>query len=1315
MTIRKLFKIFLIFTGSLIVLLLAALVGIQVFLGTGLAGRMIQERINAAIPGRIQWSSQHVSLYRGKIEIHDLSIRLDSGEKGSVPILRLGRLMADVGWLDLFSEAIVVQAARLERPEVSLKIDARGRLNLIRAFVSPSAEPAPESADEGEGFPFNVRVDELILTEGGFSFALPAGDRRIDLENIGLALSEANLERQAGRLELSIRSGRVDLVGIHTPLREFQLLAGLSEGRLDPLRIALRTPESRLRLSGSAAEIFGKPRIDLKLALSAELSEIQRMLRLNTDLAGPVNLEVAAAGAVANPDVQATLGFGAGRLLGREVEKINLQCRMKDRKVDIQRLEAASDLGRFAATGTVDLYTAFGRGFMARPTDLEAIAYNLTLESKDTRLSKLPAVSEKISGQIASHIRLQGRGITPKHLKAGVYADIQGEQIAVEGIVQPLDANLSARADVSDSRVSLRSMLLDARQTEVKLSGDYDWGRNTLDVAADAQIASLDALLRRFRIEGISGSSTFHAEISGSMSEPAVSAQLSARNLGVYDIPVGALDADWDFQDGALRLRLLEIANGASAVSLSGRVALFDPKTHELLPDPVLDLELAESRVYLEDFLAAVLPQITGRVQISGHAAGSLKNPQGRFMVNGRDLETGVQSIPAFDLKSRIARRRIYLEPLSVSLAKDEKVQVQGWIGMDQHYDLQLDADPLDFSSFKILADTDLEGKIELSADGAGKLAEPAAGGRIRLSGLAIGDQALPEMQVHFALRDDMIRAEASEPAAVKADFDLDTLDFAVSADLAETSLAPYFQMAGRKDFAGFITAMFKARGNAQKPTEIQADMNIREVQISYKDAELLSARDFTAELADGRINLPVSRIMLLKEGYIDIGGSGNLNRELEIIARGQIPAEIAEGLAPGIGGPEGALTLDAKLSGTIDQPEVTADIGFEDLGFTVVDTFQQLHAINGKITITNEALTVSSLTGRLDEGQFDLDGTVALEGFMPGQADLRLSARALPVLVPDTLEMLLNANLQLSGKPSKSKLSGELLLLEGLYFRDVNMSLLDTASEIGKRRRQTAPIPREQGAAVPFLEDLSLDVSVGSRNPLTVDNNLALLQIRPELKISGTANVPLVTGRAEVTQGTITYRNTEFEVEKGVVDFINPYQIEPTVDIQARSRVRQWTINLSVSGAPANLDFKLRSDPPEEDADIISLLAVGKTTRELASGEGGASQSPEEMLANVVAGRLEKQVKQGTGLDIVEMEYRQNGAEAEAADEVRVTVGKELSRRLTIKYGVERKAGVVVQQSTAIYKLLEDLSVNAFQDTEGAFGGEMRYRLEFR
>ncbi|MCJ7542644.1 MAG: translocation/assembly module TamB domain-containing protein, partial [Desulfobacterales bacterium] len=77
-------------------------------------------------------------------------------------------------------------------------------------------------------------------------------------------------------------------------------------------------------------------------------------------------------------------------------------------------------------------------------------------------------------------------------------------------------------------------------------------------------------------------------------------------------------------------------------------------------------------------------------------------------------------------------------------------------------------------------------------------------------------------------------------------------------------------------------------------------------------------------------------------------------------------------------------------------------------------------------------------------------------------------------------------------------------------------------------------------------------------------------------------------------------------------------------------------------------------------------------------------------------------------------LEYNE-AKDAESSDEVKVTVGKELSRRVTVKYGMQTKNAKVIQKVITEYKLLEKLLMNAFQDTEGHYGGGFQFRLEFR
>ena len=197
--------------------------------------------------------------------------------------------------------------------------------------------------------------------------------------------------------------------------------------------------------------------------------------------------------------------------------------------------------------------------------------------------------------------------------------------------------------------------------------------------------------------------------------------------------------------------------------------------------------------------------------------------------------------------------------------------------------------------------------------------------------------------------------------------------------------------------------------------------------------------------------------------------------------------------------------------------------------------------------------------------------GGLDLEAFAPRQVDLRLSAKALPLTVPDTLELLLNGDLRLSGTPENSNLRGTLTLIEGLYFRDVNLSPL---RRLGRR---PAPAPAAaRSFPYPFLKNLGLDVAVTHRSPFVVDNNLAYLEVTPDLRIGGTLERPLMDGRIQVPSGTITYYNRNFTVVRGVVDFVSPYRIEPIVALEGETQVRTWRIHLAVSGPLDNPRIRL-------------------------------------------------------------------------------------------------------------------------------------------
>jgi len=378
-------------------------------------------------------------------------------------------------------------------------------------------------------------------------------------------------------------------------------------------------------------------------------------------------------------------------------------------------------------------------------------------------------------------------------------------------------------------------------------------------------------------------------------------------------------------------------------------------------------------------------------------------------------------------------------------------------------------------------------------------------------------------------------------------------------------------------------------------------------------------------------------------------------------------------------------------------------------VGLTLPVLDQKLHGLNALVRISPGALTIATAAGLIDQSPFTLAGRADLKGLDLGALSLALKAEDLTFRLPETLWLRVGLDIGLEGTWDRQVLAGTVVLREGLYHKPVRLSLLPDTT--GRRKALEGPPPPDP--ADPLLNRTGLDLTITAQAPLMVDNNLARMAVVPDMRLGGTLARPVLTGQAEVAGGTLRYQRRVFDVTHGTVAFTNPYRTEPDLDIEATTRVRQWDIFLNLTGTPDRLDFAMRSQPAEDEADIVSLLLLGRTKAEMIGAEGGVTQSAGQMLAELIATRMADDIKQTTGLDIVDVAAA--GGDARTAEGTRVTLGKTLSPRMTVKVETDTGAGEIQQRAVAEYRLLEGLMVKGFQDSLGRYGGALQYRLEFR
>jgi translocation and assembly module TamB len=166
-------------------------------------------------------------------------------------------------------------------------------------------------------------------------------------------------------------------------------------------------------------------------------------------------------------------------------------------------------------------------------------------------------------------------------------------------------------------------------------------------------------------------------------------------------------------------------------------------------------------------------------------------------------------------------------------------------------------------------------------------------------------------------------------------------------------------------------------------------------------------------------------------------------------------------------------------------------------------------------------------------------------------------------------------------------------------------------------------------------LYNVKLDIHVVTAPELQMRTAIARLSGDADLRLRGSIARPAVLGRVDILEGQATFHGTRYTLERGDITFSNPVAIEPQFDLQASTHVRNYDLNITVTGTPERMSLNYRSEPPLPKSDIIALLALGRTNEESAQlqEQSGLSAFSDQATAVIlsqalnttVSGRLQR------------------------------------------------------------------------------------------
>ncbi len=973
--------------------------------------------------------------------------------------------------------------------------------------------------------------------------------------------------------------------------------------------------------------------------------------------------------------------------------------------------------------------------------DTHVARYGATLRFDDLRLTGIPgAVTGGLELSIVHDVPIHGdltwhdvdleamlRSIGP----LVPFSNRFSAHTAVHGALDPLDLDVAGTGivqttdprspkDVARFELSARVLPhdLDAKldltqpernhvAAEVVIKGSQFAG--TLSLQA-ADLAALNALLPRpVPRLALTGQGAGSAEFSGTTEHPVVGGVVALRDLTALGTPVSQLKGDFSIAAQTLATKSAQIETATGSAELSGVLALdaradndWRLSVHDLDTDLVLGL--------VRGLSAADTPLSGGTLNGTFACRGPWARVETRAELTARSLHIANEPLERVDVQATTVLPH-WSGRVHATHAAGETVTVEAEGEAERASRVTIRSTPTDLANWRGAGRRRLTGIVAVDGQFSGPLRQPS--GVLQLSGTGLGAGG------HY-LGNLALRAEANAGDwALKGTAFADTL--ALNATLRSAGPLPYTLAVTWRD--SNLTALVSEDPSLQIITTgelhligawraletTSGSLRVTRFEMHRDQGRVEAPQPIEIQLDNGRFRITAlelsahgSRVSVAGEGRLpadlalEVRGEGDLVL-LEVIGRPFYSSRGQFGIAAHVGHSQaGGWTL----RGHAELRNAALDLGLP-VAFT--DT-------SGNFTLLGSRVVVDSLTGKAGGGDFSVLGRVHLNR---GPA-LAWTLREVAFTVPEWLEERASGKGQLQGTWQVMTVSGDIEVLSALYDKRLELTAL-----LPWFKEQIAPAPRRGPAAT----EVRLDLRIHAPDGLFVDNNFAKAEMAADLRLIGTADNPRLSGTVEILNGEVTVGARVFTITGGSAVFQDPERINPVLNLNAESQIStpeaEYTVRVAVSGTADSPRVQFSSDDPSlSQNEVLSLVTLGKTTREAQRESGGVSVGDVlSLLPHEYTGDVSQQVRTLFRVDRFEVDpayVRTTGA-----IEPRVTIGKDITDRIralaSSSFGVDARNTMQLE-----YRITGRISLlgtweSATQSQAGAFAGDIKFRYEFR
>jgi len=1300
--------------GILLFLILAAVVTTYVLLHNEPFHRYV---LNKAKQQAVAALGTNVQVRDFALKFHGISPSLDlydvvvngASPYPTPPLLTVDHIHLAVRMVSLFSKTWYIDDATVNHPVVHVFIDAHGTDNL------PQTKGNEQKQSNTSIFDLGVR--HALLDKGEVYYNDRKSVMEADLHNLNFRAGfDPAQKRYSGSLSYS--DGHLKLENFNPISHDLSAQFDVTPQEFKLTNATLNSGNSHFILNATLTD-FAHPHVNATYRTVLDGGQLRRTIKNASLPIGVLN----ANGSLeyqAKPDTPMLSLI----VLDGGLDSRSLQLLTSTMRTDIRNLRARYTV----RNGNLEVKNIRATLLGGELTG-NMIMRKLTGQSQSHLVAALRGISladvkSVISSPALKRVTLTGKinadadatwGRTFDDLKAKANATVSGSiapapgnssPVPLSGVIHGAYANATKTIALSDSYIRLP-------QTSLDLNGTVS-DRSALQVRLQSDdLHVLENIADQFRAPGsepfgLYGTANFSGTVTGSMATPHLVGQLNAQNLRVHDTQWKLLRTSLNASPSGASL-----TNGELDPADRGRIT-FNIRSGlnnwAFTNTSPIEVGLNANNLNIGELSKAsgVITPIKGILSANVALRGTELNPVGQGTLKLANGQVSGEPINALNVNFSGAGDVVHAK-LTAQIPAGAANGNLAYYPKTQSYDVTLNAPGIRLAELQTVKQRgmNLSGVLSLAAQGRGTVQNPQLTASLQIPKLVLDNQAVNGIALNanlanhlgtFDLNSQVLNTSIRSHGTVNLTGDyyasatLDTQAIPLSTIVAAYAPSQSGKLNGQTELHATL------KGPLKDKARIEAHAVIPTLNVNYANTvEIGAAAPIRIDYVNGILALQRTR---LRGTATDLQFQANVpmidrNAPVSLLALGTVDLKLIQLFDSDVV-TSGLLKLNVNSYGNRANPNVEGEIQIINAAFASGDMPLGLENGNGVLTLTKDRLNVASFKGEVGGGEVTASGGVV---YRPTLAfNLALGGRGIRLLYPDGVRTGLGMNLALTGNLDSALLNGQVRITQLSFAPD-----FDLMSFVGQFSGDTVPAP-SQG----FADKMKLDLAVNATNGINLVSRTLSLNGAANLNVRGTAANPVVLGRVNLSGGDLIFQGNRYVLQSGTIDFVDPYQTRPNVNVAVNTTIQEYNILMHFDGPTDRLHTTYTSVPSLPPSDIINLIAFGKTTEASAANPTPpGSMGAESLVASQVASQVTSRLEKVAGISQLSIDPELGNNEQNPG--ARITIQQRVTGNLFVTFGTD----VTQTQNMAVkleYHVSPRVSVSGTRDQNGGFGFSTKF-----